>query len=34
MTSSSKQGEERNAPSRGTLQRSKNKGSRNIFSRD
>lgn len=34
MTSSSKQGEERNAPSRNTLQRNKNKGSRNIFSRD
>jgi hypothetical protein len=34
MTSSSKQGEERNAPSRNTLQRNKNKNSRNIFSRD
>jgi hypothetical protein len=34
MTSSSKQGEERITPTRGTLQRSKNKNSRNIFSRD
>lgn len=34
VTSSSKQGEERNTPTRGTLQRNKNKNSRSIFSRD
>lgn len=34
ITSSSKQGEDRSTPSRNTLQRNKNKNSRNIFSRD